>query len=912
MAAFQEPEEELVEDILKELEPKKIQNGPLPGVDDILAELGIAAPYKEAGGIRPAAQPMPPKEPRLPAKALEANAEKPPVPPQEPAQSEELPARMALRFAPPDFEQARPLKEENTSSLVQDYFQELSQRRDDSGHIKSEKQLKKEARRQEKAEKKRRKAEQADGEPEEYPPEGHFLSELDETQEVYTPQEEGFAQPPAPPVPDQKTADAEKSDTLERIQMPRITKPIPPSETFDQPDMDDTREFVVELEDGAFNSAGETGDAENSSAHLSGTFEEEQFKKFFTSRVGTMAQDKEPDKKPWFHLRRGRQHIEEDGEAYVDFDDQEWDEAPDKEAQDEDVVEDYNAPADAQPILQDLKGMKRGLLIRTVLTGILALLLLYLGLSANGAVPALPGLSAKQPFTFLLAEALLLAAASLISFRSIAGGITGFWGEATTDTLAALGILGAFLQLIAYFANNTAYNAASVTLFAPAAVLGLCVNALGKWMFSRTMVRNFELSTAQDEYAAAYLVDEGNLTHKVTQGLAEPEPRLLVSRPTALVKGFLKQSFSERASDRLAKKLSFAVLGVSIVCGGLSWIFSGDACTGLTALAAAACLGAPLAATLTAALPNTLMQQAAAQVGAVIPGWSAMEELSSANVVMAGVRDLFPAGRVRLGGIKTFSKERIDLAILYAASILVQGCSTLRDIFLQVIEGNTGMLYTVENLTRETGCGFEGWIEHNRVIVGNRRMMENHGIDIPSMDYEERYTGGGKKPVYLSVSGKLFGMFLVSYQADPDVAEVLEQLEAGGISLMVQSDDFSVTSELIETVYGLRPGGVKVLTAEDERALEPCLSYLPESDGSMTHIGTFASFVGGLRAATAGVSAEKLSGILMASASALGLILVVLLTITQGLSSLTLPAVILFQLAWLVLTIAGPLFKKYQ
>ena len=152
------------------------------------------------------------------------------------------------------------------------------------------------------------------------------------------------------------------------------------------------------------------------------------------------------------------------------------------------------------------------------------------------------------------------------------------------------------------------------------------------------------------------------------------------------------------------------------------------------------------------------MQSSAAKVGAVVPGPSAVENLKKTNVVLVGARDLFPPATVRLRGIKTFQKERIDLAILYAASILVEGCDTLRDIFLGVVEGKRDMLYPVENLAAEVGYGFMGWIENNRVIVGSREMMTRHDIEIPSMDYEKRFTGEDKQPIYLAVAGRLFGM----------------------------------------------------------------------------------------------------------------------------------------------------------
>ena len=55
----------------------------------------------------------------------------------------------------------------------------------------------------------------------------------------------------------------------------------------------------------------------------------------------------------------------------------------------------------------------------------------------------------------------------------------------------------------------------------------------------------------------------------------------------------------------------------------------------------------------------------------------AMEQLGRANMVVVGARDLVPGASVRLHGIKTFEKERIDLAILYAASVLIAGCVML-------------------------------------------------------------------------------------------------------------------------------------------------------------------------------------------------------------------------------------------
>ena len=99
-------------------------------------------------------------------------------------------------------------------------------------------------------------------------------------------------------------------------------------------------------------------------------------------------------------------------------------------------------------------------------------------------------------------------------------------------------------------------------------------------------------------------------------------------------------------------------------------------------------------------------------------------------------------------------------------------------------------------------------------------------------------------------------MFQVGYQRDPDTAAVLESLRQVGMSMIVDCDDFNCDVRLVEAVYGLPSGSVKVLNAAEREALTPATAWLPESDGNMLHLGSFASFVGGLEAASSAAEGE--------------------------------------------------------
>ncbi|MFQ7159616.1 MAG: hypothetical protein ACLRPX_08350, partial [Ruthenibacterium sp.] len=243
--------------------------------------------------------------------------------------------------------------------------------------------------------------------------------------------------------------------------------------------------------------------------------------------------------------------------------------------------------------------------------------------------------------------------------------------------------------------------------------------------------------------------------------------------------------------------------------------------------------------------------------------------------------------------------------------VLESNCETLRDIFMAILQNDKKLLLPVEGVKQEAGYGFTAWVDHNRIILGNRAMMARHDIELPSMDYENRYTkNGARAAIYLAVAGKLYGMFLVSYLPNRKAASILEQLTGSGTSVLIRSSDFNVTSELVAATYGVPRNMVKVLTQTECDLLETETAYRPESEGVLIHSGSCASFLGGLRAALCAAQGEHMARLVQAAAIILSAILGVVLAFAAGLGALSLGAVLGYQLAWCVLTLALPVLKK--
>ena len=563
----------------------------------------------------------------------------------------------------------------------------------------------------------------------------------------------------------------------------------------------------------------------------------------------------------------------------------------------------YERAEDAPAVRAELAKKLTQATVACLMSGVAAAVMIVLAVLP--VRPAALGDAMVYPAVMLV----LLLVACAANWEAFLSGIRGLVKTPSPDSLSILPAIGAALQCILMLANG-GYTANLPMLAGPAALV-LCLNAAGRRLNAATVSDNFQLVSAKVEHAVAYRLKDAGALRAVSQGLAEPHPSVLVSRPTQIFRSFLANSAARGTSDKNQQQFAWLLGGCCLAAFLFTVIRSKDPVLAATVMAGVGCLAAPLAGTLLSALPARMMQRSAAQVGAVIPGWRDIRQLGRINVIQVTARDLFPVGCVSLAGIKPVKPEHIDTAIVYAASILSEAGPTLRDVFMNMLGENRSLLAKVDDRQTIYGKGYVGWINKRRVLVGNRALMQEYGIKIPSLEYEQHHTVNQRRVIYLAVSGKLFAMFQVAYQRDPDTAAVLETLHHAGLSLVVDCDDFNCDVRLLETAYSLPAGSVKVLTSGEHQAVAPAVAWLPESEGNMLHLGSFASFVGGLQAAAGAAEGEHKAAIVLTVSVLFSCAVGVLLTLTGGLVTLPLAGIVLYQAAWCVLALVFPLMQHY-
>ena len=563
-----------------------------------------------------------------------------------------------------------------------------------------------------------------------------------------------------------------------------------------------------------------------------------------------------------------------------------------------------------------LHHMAAELTLRCVLAGILAVVLLHLGLTAERLLPPLSVLDPDAaPAAFYAANLLLFAASLFVGYPVLRDGLAGLRGRPSADTMPALAAVAALLQAVVAMLNANAYRSTEgIGLLTGMAALGLFLALVGSRVMLSAVQGGYALAAEGGELRGAYRTRDKDLIRALARDLEQKDPWVLLSRPVQTASDdFVEQSLSERASERRARKVACVLLAAAVLSGVAFLLFGGGINCAVAAAAAVLCMGAPLSSVLVPGLAALRLQRAAAAVGAVVPGWAAIEELGGIDTIELDADDLFTADSVTLEDIRIFKGGRIDRAILYAASVLNESCDTLRGLFRQIIEDRTDILFPVKDLEQHTGLGFSAWCDNNRILIGTRRYMEQEGVTLPEQDYEDSHSKNDELQIlYLAVSGNLHAMFVLRYVGGRNVARSLASLQRENIRLLVTSKDPSLTARHITEAYHLPEGMVTVLDGEQCQAIEAADAAPAKPKCCLYHHRGFASLTGGLQAADQAQNAETSATTVQLVSVCFSVFIAVLLTYAGSIWQLSIATVLMYQAAWSALSIAVCALKQHS
>lgn len=204
--------------------------------------------------------------------------------------------------------------------------------------------------------------------------------------------------------------------------------------------------------------------------------------------------------------------------------------------------------------------------------------------------------------------------------------------------------------------------------------------------------------------------------------------------------------------------------------------------------------------------------------GACISGREALQHIGSSDGFVLDARDVFAGevSRFRKSAISTIAQT--DSAV-FAALLLREAGSVLAPCFDEFLEQMNITLPPVENFLYEERQGYSAWVLDRKILVGNRQMLLNHSISVPSKEHEKAY-GKGRYVMYVVIDGEITATFLVNYKVLSSLRKYSRDFNKTGLVLMLSSKEAFLNEEIVAAKFSLDASSVKVLSSRAAKVME--------------------------------------------------------------------------------------------
>ena len=336
----------------------------------------------------------------------------------------------------------------------------------------------------------------------------------------------------------------------------------------------------------------------------------------------------------------------------------------------------------------------------------------------------------------------------------------------------------------------------------------------------------------------------------------------------------------------IATVLAFAIGIFAGVKGGFS--------AGVQVAAVSLLAAVPATAFITHTRPTILLERRLHKLGTVLCGWQGVEGLCGKAVFPLTFGELYPSDAVRLNGVKYFGDRDPDLVAAYATAVITATDCGLSSLFLQILDSRNGRHYDASDLTHYENGGVSGVVEGETVLIGSVSFLKEMAVEVPE---NARVSYG----VYVAIGGELSGLYAVSYEKTRSAAAGLVTLNAyRGLQCVLASDDFMLTYGFLRSKFGVKS---KRLLLPDYETRAQLRRKTPEPDAQsllMTTALGLAPVAYGVTGARALRTTCRLGTVLHIVGGAIGLGIMVLLTVLGALEVLTPANMFLYQLVWMI------------
>jgi len=342
----------------------------------------------------------------------------------------------------------------------------------------------------------------------------------------------------------------------------------------------------------------------------------------------------------------------------------------------------------------------------------------------------------------------------------------------------------------------------------------LSFRSLGKFMKVSHILSGLKISASPNPKNTLKLINDNAICLTMAEGSVEGDVLVADTQKANNISDFMKYATYGNFIDGKFPIITILSAALSIIIGFACGIYFDGIVYGFYAAAIIQCFTSLPIAFMIDNLPLYRAAKKLGTSGGIILGKKGAEYAENANAAVISADKLFPPGTVTLHQMQALSANNLEDTIVRAASLTECLGSTLAPIFKGIAgTGDITALPDSDTVKYEDRMGISGWVDNRLMFIGNRTLLETHGIPAPSLEVDKKILREGFFPVYVADQNRAYALIIVRYDISREVMSELRTLTNSGVNLLISSCDPNLTEEMICDYFGLYSDSVKVMSA---------------------------------------------------------------------------------------------------
>ncbi|MBI6872174.1 heavy metal translocating P-type ATPase [Clostridium aciditolerans] len=193
-----------------------------------------------------------------------------------------------------------------------------------------------------------------------------------------------------------------------------------------------------------------------------------------------------------------------------------------------------------------------------------------------------------------------------------------------------------------------------------------------------------------------------------------------------------------------------------------------------------------------------------AEYGVLIKSGTALETAHRIQTIVFDKTGTITEGKPKVTDIITTEGTDESYLLQLAASAEKGSEHPLGEAIVKEAENREVELKKLGLFKAIPGHGIEVTIDNNRILLGNKKLMDESNISLENLEEKSQVLAGeGKTPMYIALEGKLIGIIAVADTVKEHSKRAIEKLHSMGIEVAMITGDNKKTAEAIAKQVGI-------------------------------------------------------------------------------------------------------------